>query len=297
MDLTAFCERWLAAWTGNRPDELAAFYSEDVFYLDPARPEGLRGRAALRAYLAKLLGANPDWHWTAVEIIPTAKGFTLKWYAALLDAQELLKAVRNSIFLGLASSLVSTALGTMAALGIMRFRFRGRGLFLAVASMPMVIPYVVLGVALLILFGSLGIELSLWTVGVGHVVISIPYVVLIVAARLAGFPASLEEAAMDLGATYWMTLARVTLPISAPAIAAAFLTSFTTSFDEFAVSFFLIGRQATLPIYLYSQLRFPNRLPIIVTLAAIVMVSSIGILVLSEWLRRKDQPGAQRGVK
>lgn len=225
------------------------------------------------------------------------KGFTLKWYAALLDAQELLKAVRNSVILGLASSLVSTTLGTMAALGIMRFRFRGRGLFLAVASMPMVIPYVVLGVALLILFGSLGIDLSLWTVGVGHVIISVPYVVLIVAARLAGFPASLEEAAMDLGATYWMTLARVTLPISAPAIAAAFLTSFTTSFDEFAVSFFLIGRQATLPIYLYSQLRFPSRLPIIVTLAAIVMVSSIGILVLSEWLRRKDQPSAQRGAK
>jgi len=86
----------------------------------------------------------------------------------------------------------------MAALGIVRFRFPGRGAFLAVASMPLVIPYVVLGVALLILFGSLGVEMSLWTVGVGHVIINIPYALLTVAARLAGFPSSLEEAAMDL---------------------------------------------------------------------------------------------------
>jgi spermidine/putrescine transport system permease protein len=126
-------------------------------------------------------------------------------------------------------------------------------------------------------------------VGVGHVVISLPYVILIVAARLAGFPESLEEAAMDLGASYWGALTRVTLPICAPAILAAFLTSFTISFDEFAVSFFLTGSESTLPIYLYSQLRFPNRLPIVVTLAAIVMVASIGLLILSEWLRRRGR--------
>jgi spermidine/putrescine transport system permease protein len=225
------------------------------------------------------------------------KGFTLKWYAALLEASELLKSVRNSVILGVAASFVSTVLGTMAAVGVMRFRFPGRGAFLAVASMPLVIPYVVLGVALLLLFGSLNIRLSLWTVGVGHVVIAIPYVVLIVAARLADFPANLEEAAMDLGATYWGTLVRVTVPICAPAIVAAFLTSFTTSFDEFAVSFFLVGSQATLPIYLYSQLRFPNRLPIVVTLASIVMVVSIVVLSFSEWLRQKGQTGARRGVR
>ena len=109
-----------------------------------------------------------------------------------------------------------------------------------------------------------------------------------VAARLAGFPASLEEASQDLGATYWQTLFKVTLPICAPAILAAFLSSFTTSFDEFAVSFFLSGSEATLPIYLYSQLRFPLRLPIVVTLAAVVMVASIVLLSFSEWLRRRE---------
>jgi spermidine/putrescine transport system permease protein len=225
------------------------------------------------------------------------RGFTLKWYAALFQATELLKAVRNSIVLGLVSSLVSTVLGTMAAVGIVRFHFPGRGLFLMAASMPLVIPYVVLGVGLLIWFGSLNVPLSLWTVGVGHVIISIPYVMLIVGARLVGFPANLEEAAMDLGATYWGTLARVTIPICAPAILAAFLTSFTTSFDEFAVSFFLTGRQATLPIYLYSQLRFPNRLPIVVTLAAIVMVGSTVLLAFSEWLRYRGHPTVRRGVR
>lgn len=224
------------------------------------------------------------------------RGFTLEWYYELFRATELLTAARNSIFLGLITSSVATLVGTMAAIGIVRFRFPGRGVFLAVASMPLVIPYVVLGVALLILFGTLGVPLSLWTVGVGHVIINIPYVMLIVASRLTGFPANLEEAAMDLGATYWGALLRVTLPISAPAIAAAFLTSFTTSFDEFAVSFFLVGSEATLPIYLYSHLRFPSRLPIVVTLAAIVMVVSTGALFLAEWLRRKGQPGVRRGV-
>lgn len=225
------------------------------------------------------------------------KGFTLKWYRALFETTELLKAVRNSIILGIVSSAAATVLGTIAAIGVVRYRFPGRGAFLAVASMPLVIPYVVLGVALLMLFGSLGLPLSLWTVGIGHVVINIPSVMLIVAARLVGFPTSLEEAAMDLGATYWGTLLRVTVPICAPAIGAAFLTSFTTSFDEFALSFFLVGREATLPIYLYSQLRFPNRLPIVVTLAAIVMVTSGAVLIFSEWLRRAGYGAARRGLQ
>ena len=129
-----------------------------------------------------------------------------------------------------------------------------------------------------------------------HMVGALVYAVWTMTAVFKSIPVSLEEAAMDLGATYWGTLLRVTLPICFPAILAAFLTSFTTSFDEFAVSFFLAGTEPTLPVYLYSQLRFPNRLPIVVTLAAIVMVGSTVVLVLSEWLRRKGQPTARRGV-
>jgi spermidine/putrescine transport system permease protein len=223
------------------------------------------------------------------------KGFTLEWYIELAQADELIRSVINSLILGIVSSAIATVLGTMAAIGITRFNFPGRSLFLGVSAMPMVIPYVVLGVALLILFASLGIPLSLWTVGVGHVIINIPYAMLIVASRLAGFNPNLEEAAMDLGETYWGTLWRVTLPICAPAILSAFLSSFTTSFDEFAVSFFLIGTQSTLPVYLYSQLRFPSRLPIIVTLAAIIMVSSVIVVLISEWLRRVGEGDQAKG--
>lgn len=225
----------------------------------------------------------------SVLLVFPLKGFTLKWYTALLEAEELLLSVRNSVLVGLISSLVATVIGTLAAIGIMRFNFPGKNAFLTIASLPLVIPYVVLGVALLILFDALHINLTLFTVGIGHVVISLPYAILIVASRLADFPANLEEAAMDLGSTYWGTLVRVTIPICMPAIAAAFLTSFTTSFDEFAVSFFLVGTETTLPIYLYSQLRFPNRLPIIVTLTALVMTSSMIILSISEWLRHKSK--------
>lgn len=217
------------------------------------------------------------------------KGFTLRWYQALAGADELLRALRNSIALGILSSLVATALGTMAAIAVIKYRFPGRGLFVAVAAMPLVIPYVVLGVAMLILFSQVDLPLSLWTVGLGHVVINIPLVLLIVGARLVGMERNLEEAAMDLGATYWGTLRRVTLPIAFPAMIAAFLTCFTTSFDEFALTFFLVGPQPTLPVYIYSQLRYPNRLPLVVAMASLIMVASVALIVFSEWIRRRGQ--------
>jgi len=218
------------------------------------------------------------------------KGFTLKWYTDLFHSPEMLKAVWNIIVLGVGSSLVATVLGTMAAIGLVRFNFVGRNLFLAMAAMPLVIPSVVLGVGLLIGFAQIGVPLSLWTVGLGHTVINLPEVILIVAARLVGLEPNLEEAAMDLGATYWKTQLRVTLPLAFPAIIASFLTSFTTSFDEVALTFFLIGAQPTLPIYLYSQLRFPNRLPLVVAMASLIIVGSALLILFTDRLRRLGQP-------
>lgn len=222
----------------------------------------------------------------SVLLVFPLKGFTLDWYKQLFAAEELINAAKNSLIIGLVSSILATALGTMGAIGIARFDFPGRQFFLNIATLPLVIPYVVLGVALLILFRSVGIELSIWTIMIGHAVINVPYVMLIVAARLSGFANNLEEAAMDLGATYWGTLMRVTLPISAPALVAAFLSSFTLSFDEFSLAFFLSGTENTLPVYLYSQLRFPNRLPLAITTAAVVILISATILFFSEWVRR-----------
>ncbi|MBP7999265.1 MAG: ABC transporter permease [Chloroflexi bacterium] len=217
-------------------------------------------------------------------------GFTTRWYQDLLQARELLTSLQNSVIVGLISSLVATILGTMAAIAIMRFDFPGKSAFLTVSALPMVIPSVVIGVALLILFRQMiNVELSLWTVGLGHVVLNIPTVMLILASRLAGFPANLEEAAMDLGTSYWGAQWRVTLPMCIPALVAAFLTAFTTSFDEYAMSVFIMGTESTLPVYMYSQLRFPRRLPVMVALGALIMVLSIITILLAERLRRTGQ--------
>lgn len=225
----------------------------------------------------------------ATSLVFPLKGFTLKWYQQMLENTELLKALGNSIMIGAGSSLVATILGTMGAIAIVRFKLPGRGLFLSVAALPLVIPYVILGVSLLILYKEIGIPLSSFAAGMAHVVISVPYAMLIVSSRLVGFPDNLEEAAMDLGETYWGALRRVTIPICSPALLAAFLLCFTMSFDEFSISSFLVGTDATLPVYLYSQLRFPSRLPMVVALAAILMTVTMAVMLFSEWLRRADQ--------
>jgi spermidine/putrescine transport system permease protein len=225
----------------------------------------------------------------ATALVFPLKGFTLQWYGKLFENRELFKAVGNSLMIGVGSSIAATMLGTMGAIAIVRFRLPGRGAFLAVAALPLVIPYVILGVSLLILFSEVGIPLSAFAAGLAHVIISIPYAMLIVASRLVGFPDNLEEAAMDLGASYWEALLRVTIPICSPALLAAFLLCFTMSFDEYAIASFLVGTDATLPVYLYSQLRFPTRLPMVVALAAILMTITMVVMLLSEWLRRAGQ--------
>lgn len=264
--------------------------------LSPSRINGLYFWAiTILLYLPIFLLIIFSFNNSTLLIFPL-KGFTLKWYSLLADAGELLRSLYNSVAVALGASIVSTLLGAAGALAITRFEFKGKNAFLSLAAVPMIIPYVVLGVAIMILFRALGIPLTLWTVGIGHVVINIPYNILIIAARLAGFDKSLEEASMDLGANYWQTLERVYLPIAMPALFASFLSSFVTSFNEFALAFFLTGRENTLQMYIYSQLRFPSRLPIVVTLASITMVATILVTVLSEWLRQLGQPGAEKGM-
>lgn len=217
------------------------------------------------------------------------KGFTFKWYGKLFENTELIKSVGNSLMIGFGSSLVATLFGTMGAIALVRFKLPGRNIFLAVSALPLVIPYVIFGVSLLILFNEVGIRLSAFAAGMAHVIISIPYAMLIVASRLVGFPNNLEEAAMDLGTSYWGALLRVTIPICSPALVAAFLLCFTISFDEYAIASFLVGTDATLPVYLYSQLRFPTRLPMVVALAAILMTVTMAVMLFTEWLRRVGQ--------
>jgi spermidine/putrescine transport system permease protein len=217
------------------------------------------------------------------------KGFTLHWYQQVAQSSELLLALRNSLLIAFGSALAATILGTMGAIAVVRYNLPGRGVFLAVSAMPLVIPYVILGVSLLILLNQAGIPLSAPAAGLGHVIISIPYALLIISSRLVGFPNNLEEAAMDLGASYWEALGRITLPIISPALLASFLLCFTISFDEFSIASFLVGTDATLPVYMYSQLRFPTRLPIVIAMAAIIMTITMAVMIFSEWLRRAGQ--------
>ncbi len=216
------------------------------------------------------------------------QGLTVSWYEKLFANEPVLRAARNSLIVALGSSFVATVLGTMVALVVMRFKFRSRGLLLALAVLPLIVPFVVLGVALLILFSALHIDRSLWTIGIAHTVVALPYALLIIVARLAGFDANLEEAAMDLGANYPTTLRRIVLPIIAPAIIAAWLTAFTVSFDEFALALFLAGTEATFPVYLYSQLRFANRLPIMIALAVLMMIGTLTLVFIAERIRRVE---------
>ena len=216
------------------------------------------------------------------------EGLTLSWYRKLFDAEAVLRSARNSLIVAAGSSTAATVLGTMVALLAARYQFRSKSLLIMLTVLPLVVPFVVLAVALLLMFAALDIDRSLWTVGIGHTVVALPYTLLIVVARLAGFDPYLEEAAMDLGADYPTTLRRIVLPIIAPAMVSAWLTAFTVSFDEFALALFLAGTEPTFPVYLYSQLRFANRLPIMIALAVLLMIGTLTLVIAAERIRRAE---------
>ena len=213
---------------------------------------------------------------------------TLDWYRQLFDADAVLRSARNSLVVALGSSLAATVLGTMVSILLLRYKFRGQSILVGLAVLPLIVPYVVLGVALLILFSALQIDRSLWTIGIAHTVVALPYTLLIIASRMAGFDPAIEEAAMDLGADYPTTLRRVVLPLIYPAMVSAWLTAFTVSFDEFALALFLAGTQPTFPVYLFSQLRFANRLPVMIALAVLLMIGTLTLVFVAERFRQRE---------
>jgi spermidine/putrescine transport system permease protein len=215
------------------------------------------------------------------------RGLTLEWYRQLFESEAVLRSARNSLVVALVVSVAATALGTAVALLVVRFRFRARMLLLGLSVLPLIVPFVVLGVALFVVFRAVHVELSLWTIAIGHVVIALPYAVLIVLSRLLGFERHLEEAAMDLGASYPQTLRLVVLPIIAPAMVAAALCAFTVSFDEFAIALFLAGPDQTFPVYLYSQLRFASRLPVMIALGVLLMAGTLTLVFIAERIGRR----------
>jgi spermidine/putrescine transport system permease protein len=215
---------------------------------------------------------------------------TLDWYAAVLDNSAMLDAARNSFVVGVAAATIATGIGCMVAIAVLRLRFRGRGVLLALAGLPLVVPFVVLGVAFFLLFVAIDVPRSLATVAIGHSVIGIPYATLIVLARLGGLDPALEDAAMDLGATYPATLRRVVLPLMGPTLLSAWLTCFIVSFDEIALAIFLVGGDPTFPVFLYGQLRFAQQLPVLIAMAVLLMIGTVALTLLALRLRGRDGP-------
>lgn len=224
---------------------------------------------------------------STVAIFPL-KAFTLKAYGQMFSNPALLAALKNSLVVAVGVSIVSTTFGLLAAMAVTRYRLPGQGPVMSVIMLPLVVPSIILAVALLVLVRqTFDIPLTLWTVAAGHILICVPFSMMVLMSRLEGFDRSLEEASSDLGESGWMTFWRVTFPIAMPGIVASLLMSFTISLDEYVLAFFLSGLDATLPIFLYGQLRFPQRLPMTLALGTTILVVSSFIVVFSEILRRR----------
>jgi spermidine/putrescine transport system permease protein len=216
-------------------------------------------------------------------------GFTLHWYHQFLSNSDLQRALETSAKIAALSSVGAVALGILASIALVRRTFRGKSPVSALLLSPLVIPYVVFGISLLLLFHALGISLSSLTVVIGHVVITLPYTILVLMPRLQQVDISLEEAAYDLGAGRLQTFRLVTFPLILPAVVSAFLIAFTTSFDEYAVASFVAGSTQTFPIYLYSAVRFPYNLPQVIAVAVVVITISLLVVVAAEVLRRRAE--------
>jgi spermidine/putrescine transport system permease protein len=210
------------------------------------------------------------------------EGFTTRWYHEFLRNSELLNALKTSAYVALLTAIMTTALAVPAAIAFVRRRFFAKGLVSGILLAPLVIPLVVFGISLLILFNTIGIPQSALTIAIGHIVIALPFAILVLVPRIERIPPSLEEASRDLGAGGLTTFRLITLPLLFPALISAALISYTISFDEVVVASFINGEATTFPLYLYSQLRLPRKLPAVIAVAVVVMVVSVLVVVASE---------------
>ena len=226
-------------------------------------------------------------------------GLSLEWYTKLIHNRDLLAAARNSLLIALSSTIVSTILGTLTALGMDRFRFRLRSAFDAVLYLPIVIPEIVMGISLLLFFNlaffpvielasGAKLTLGLPTILISHIAFNIPFVYVVVRARLVGFDRTMEEAARDLGANEWRTFWRVTFPILLPGILGGALLAFTLSLDDYLVTVFTAGTASpTMPLYIYSLVR-KGVTPEINALSTVLLLASMGLVVLSLAAQRRE---------
>ena len=207
--------------------------------------------------------------------------FSTTWFEQLRHNDQLLASARNSVLLAILNTCVATALGTMAAIAMSRYQFRGKNLLRILLMVPVTVPWLILATAMLIFFYWVGIGRGLHALLLSHVALSLPYVIVIIGARLTSFPAGVEEAAATLGANSWQTFWLVSAPILAPGIVAAALFSFAISFDQFPTSYFLASPGlTTLPVEIYSMIR-KGFTPEINAISSIIIVVSMGLMLIA----------------
>jgi len=214
-------------------------------------------------------------------------GFSTRWYAELLGDTAIQSAFRVSLWVAVWSTLISTVLGTLAAMALERYRFVGRLPFDTAMYLPIIIPDIVMALSTLLFFVTFAVPLSRYTILVTHVAFNISFVAVVVRARLAEMDKSLEEAAADLGAGAWTTFRRITLPILMPGIVSGALLAFTLSLDDFVITFFVAGPgSTTLPVRVYSMIKF-GVTPEVNAISTLMLVGSTVLVVISLLLQRK----------
>jgi spermidine/putrescine transport system permease protein len=226
-------------------------------------------------------------------------GFTFDWYVRLLNDERLVQASLNTLKVALISTVVSTVIGTLTALAMERYRFRGKGAFDALLYLPIVIPEIVMALSLLAFFAfafglvesisGANLRLNLTTVIIAHIAFSISFVVVVVRASLKGFDRRLEEAAQDLGADEWQTFWRITFPLILPGIIGGALLAFTLSLDDFIISFFTTGPGASLlPIEVYASVK-RSVTPKINAISTVMLVLSMTLVGISQFIQRRSK--------
>lgn len=222
------------------------------------------------------------------------KGFTLKYYEKAYNNVALHEAFANSMIVASISTVTATILGSMIGLALYRYRFPGKPAFEGWSSLPIVIPEICMGVAMMAFFYTVKIPLGLFTITVSHIAFSIPFVAVVIRARMAGFDKSLEEVSRDLGASQWQTFWNITFPYMLPGIVAGALLAFTLSLDDFVITFFTSGPgSTTFPLKIYSMVRFSvtpevnaaSTVLIVVTLTLTVTA----MVVQAHWGRQKGR--------
>ncbi len=234
-------------------------------------------------------------------------GFTLDWYRRFFANPKILRSLERSAIVAAVSSTIAVALGVSAAIALVRRKFAGKSAISALVFSPLVVPYLVFGVSLLVIFTTVDkfltsttgsyIGLGLHAIVIGHVVVSLPYTMLTIIPLLERLNVGLEEAAKDLGASPWHSFRRVTFPLLMPALVSAFMIAFTLSFDEYAIASFLSGETPTWPVYLFAQLRVPSQLPQLLAVSSVVLVVSLIVVIAAEIGRRIAERHYGGGVR